>query len=234
MPDQPEPFVNNEPPWGDQPLPSRPAPVFPAAEELENTFDAFDGIEIMESHTVGTTTYYRGFQEGTDRESLYAQRDSGELEVLLTDDGGSPSSMYRYLTGPDAPKDLYGQLQAEQDYFVGDAEAALEQERFEEKVYYEAEVWGLQDDLGEGRITQDQYDQRFAELQPVRDRIALDDMAVAEEQLGTEIPAAYEAELAADGITAAPLAEMDFGPEPSAPEPPQLPPPEVGGMDMDL
>lgn len=69
-------------------------------------------LEVLQTQTVGDTTYLRGYVGGTDKEVVYADRD-GRLDFVVDDDIGSPRRAYRALTGETAPTKLPEQLLAE-------------------------------------------------------------------------------------------------------------------------
>lgn len=195
-----------------------------------------EDIEVREATTVGSTRYIRGYAQGTDREELWAQRDSGNLEFITDDNTGSPRSAYLSLTGEGAPTELGEQMQAEAEHSGPEdpsVERQQELERFLEE--YPTQVEMAQEDLDSGALTQDQFDDRISQLEGMKSGM--------EEELATfqhghtpdpQILESYAAELADNGITADALSTHDWQPQQQDPEPPGNAPAPEPELDDDF
>ncbi|GAA2836764.1 hypothetical protein ACFQ0M_48800 [Kitasatospora aburaviensis] len=205
-----QPFTRQ--PWDDYPLPPE-RPAVPAAEELD-AYSVFADptFEVMESRTVGESTYVRAYQRGSEEESLWVHR-AGESEQLMTSGGDSrPRDAYRTMTRPDAPTTLYEQMVEEGNLWADQARDDEKWERKKEKIEYEESLDNLAGELAEGEITQAEYDQAVANLQPIADRLALYEVEAGQAEQDTQVLAEYESELTEAELSAEPLTQNDFTP----------------------
>ncbi|MDF4254661.1 hypothetical protein [Streptomyces sp. WMMB303] len=102
----------------DEPVPE--AELLYEDDSLTAVPTTWDDIEISETQRVGDTQYTRGVIKGSGQERIWAERDFGQglrntEEVTTADDvpPGRINSVWRELTGPDAPTDLDAQIAAQ-------------------------------------------------------------------------------------------------------------------------
>jgi hypothetical protein len=219
-------FENNDPPWSDRPL-DEPTPS-PQHDELGDEDILFwEDKEVIESKAVGDTQYTRAYVRGTDQDSVWATRASGQIEDVGSPNGLPASTVFKALTGPDSPTELGEQMQYEEELqnevpSWDDRETEIDHLLQE----YPDQLDMAREDLDNGTIDQAGYDTRINELetfkQQLEDELATYQMERGEVEAQDPVLEQYAAELAADGISAEELAEHDWQPGRDDPDEPAL------------
>ncbi|KAB7833558.1 hypothetical protein [Streptomyces mobaraensis] len=175
---------------------------------------SLDDVEILQSETVGATRYHLCYDPAADRGVLYAERQSGTIDVVTHDDIGAPNALFRELTGPGAPTELGEQLQAEQGLVRELAAEADEYDR-EQQIdrllqQYPDQLSMAQEDREAGLLTEQQYQDRVRELEQFKQGLEDERMLITMER--GESARQQAAEPAQQEPAARPPAAADRGP----------------------